>query len=70
MGEEAFSVPGRMVLLSLLLALLVGEGSGRKVCEEAIGIVRLFQGSTSLIETSLEEGGVGKATGCYWHSNW
>jgi hypothetical protein len=40
----------------------VGEASGRKVCEEAIGIVRLFQDSTSLIETSLEEakGGVGK----------
>jgi len=30
----------------------VGEGSGRKVCEEAIGIVRLFQDCTSLIETS------------------
>jgi hypothetical protein len=66
-GEEAFSVPGCMGVVVPIVGF-VGEGSGRKVCEEAIGIVRLFQDSTSLIETSLEERGVGKATGCYWRT--
>jgi hypothetical protein len=50
-GRRSFFCPWSYGVVVPIVGF-VGEGSGRKVCEEAIGIVRLFQDCTSLIETS------------------
>jgi hypothetical protein len=51
-GRRSFFCPWLYGVVVPILVGFVGEGSGRKVCEEAIGIVGLFQDCTSLIETS------------------
>ena len=66
MGEEAFSVPGRMALLSLLLALWE-EALEEKCVKRPLA----SSDCSKIVLVSLRPvRGVGKATGCYWHSIW